>query len=233
VHWTCGFPACGRPVRGEGESANATKRLGARAVADCRCECAARPLSAVLVASRGASHRMKRSAASPLSMRPSRAWAGCGPLSQPCRSRPRPSSSACPSRSACQVGRGCHPPDRWDSDEGCLEGTSQRARHARITGYGVSAGRPAGKGLSRSRNVASRRRRLRGGEVDPVGPPAKSARVTRTLAQPTAARFSTPCWPRCSARSQSVVSRRTDWSRRGLSRRRADGGTPPTWADLA
>jgi hypothetical protein len=78
------------------------------------------------------------------------------------------------------------PPEPWDSGAGLRWGTSQKARHPRITGYGVSAGRPAGKGLSRSRNVASRRRRLRGGEVDPVGPPAKSARVTRTLAQATA-----------------------------------------------
>jgi hypothetical protein len=29
------------------------------------------------------------------------------------------------------------------------------------------------------------------------------------------------------------IGRRTDWSRAGLSRRRASGGTPPTWADLA
>jgi hypothetical protein len=33
--------------------------------------------------------------------------------------------------------------------------------------------------------------------------------------------------------TQSAVSRRTDWSRAGLSKRRAGGGTPPIWADLA
>ena len=30
-----------------------------------------------------------------------------------------------------------------------------------------------------------------------------------------------------------AVSRRTGWTRAGLARRRAGGGTPPTWADLA
>jgi hypothetical protein len=37
-------------------------------------------------------------------MRPSRAWAGCGPVPQPCQSRPRPSSSAYTSRSASLAG---------------------------------------------------------------------------------------------------------------------------------